>query len=391
MKLTVIGFGRCGGQVADAFARLNKRARRQRGVDIVVDAFAVNSGETDLAGIRDIKSDYNHRILLGSTKTRGHSAAKLSELGAQIAREDQDKVVTALRSSKHFADADAILMVAGTAGGTGSGGMPVLAQHLKERYWTKPVYCMAVLPFEYEEQAEARTVHNTALCLKSTYATADAVMLVENQRFHRKDSPLRYNTAQINAHIVEPFYNLLCAGEEKRPKRIGTRVLDAADIAETLEGWSAIGYGKTSLPTIRIPFLASRNYLKRGAGTNRGIQAVEQAISEMSVHCQPKYAAKALYVISAPASEMSSYLTSDLSEYLRDIAPNAVIRSGDYPSDRSIMDVTIVLSGLSEVARIRDYYTKATALLEKTEKDEEEGPTRRSATEQAADDLPTLL
>ena len=83
MKLTVIGFGRCGGQVADAFARLNKRARRQRGVDIVVDAFAVNSGETDLAGIRDIKSDYNHRILLGSTKTRGHSAAKLSELGAQ--------------------------------------------------------------------------------------------------------------------------------------------------------------------------------------------------------------------------------------------------------------------------------------------------------------------
>ena len=388
MKLTVIGFGRCGGQVADAFARMNKQAHRQRGVDIVLDAFAVNSGETDLAGIRNIKSDYNHRILLGSAKTRGHSAAKLSELGAQIARDDRDKVVTALRSSKRFADADAILMVAATAGGTGSGAMPVLAQHLKERYWTKPVYCMAVLPFEHEEQAEARTIHNTALCLKSSYTAADAVILVENQRFHRKDSPLRYNTAQINAHIAEPFYNLLCAGEEKKPKRIGTRVLDAADIAETLSGWTAIGYGKTSLPAIRIPFLASRDYRKRGAGTNRGIQAIEEAISELSVHCQPKYAAKALYLISAPASEMSSYLTSDLSEYLRDVAPNAVIRAGDYPNERSIMDVTIVLSALSEVARIRDYYTRATTLHEK---DDGTSATPRSATDKAADDLPTLL
>jgi len=391
VKLSVIGFGRCGGQVADAFARLNKRARKQRGVDIIVDVFAVNSGEADLAGIRDIKSDYNHRILLGGTKTRGHSAAKLTELGAQIARDDSDKVIAAIRASKRFADADAVLMVAATAGGTGSGAMPVLAQEMKARYWTKPLYCMAVLPFDYEEQGEARTVHNTALCLKSTYSAADAVVLVENQRYHRKDSPLRHNTAQINAHIVEPFYNLLCAGEEKKSKRIGTKVLDAADITETLSGWTAVGYGKTPLPSIRIPFLASRDYRKRGADTNRGIRAVEEAISELSVHCQPKHAEKALYLFSAPSSEMSSHLASDLSEYLRDLAPNAVIRSGDYPTARSVLDVTIVISAMSEVARIRDYYTRATALLEKAEKHDEEGPAERSATDQASDDIPTLL
>lgn len=390
MKLTVIGFGRCGGQIADTFARLNKRARHQRGVDIILDTFAVNSGETDLGGLRTIKSDYNHRILIGGTKTLGHSAAKLSELGAQIARDDSDKIVNALRSSKRFGDADAILMVAATGGGTGSGAMPVLAQHLKERYWSKPIYCMAVLPFEHEEQAEARTVHNTALCLKSTYTAADAVILVENQRFHRKDSPLKYNTAQINAHIVEPFYNLLCAGEERRTKHIGTRVIDAADIIETFEGWTAIGYGKTMLPMIRIPFLASRDYRKRGATSNRGIQVMEQSISEMSVHCYPKDTVKALYLISAPTSEMNSYLTSDLSEYLRDLAPNAVIRAGDYPDERSVMDVVTVLSALSEVRKVKTYYVKATTIFEKVQENEEVLP-KRSDTDKAADDLPTLL
>jgi len=390
VKLTVIGFGRCGGQIADVFAQLNRRARHRRGVEIVLDAFAVNSGESDLASIRTIKSDFNHRILLGGTKTRGHGAAKLSELGAQIAKDDSDKVVASLRSSKRFDESDAILMIAATGGGTGSGAMPVLTQHLKERYWSKPVYCMAVLPFEHEEQAETRMVHNTALCLKSTYAVADAVILVENQRFHRKDSPLKYNTTQINTHIVEPFYNLLCAGEERKTKRIGTRVLDTADIAETFDGWTAVGYGKTALPMIRIPFLASRNFRKRGNETNRGIRAMEQSISEMSVQCYPKHASKALYLVSAPASEMNSYLTSDLSEYLRDMAPNSVIRAGDYPDDRSIIDVVTVLSSLSAVKKVKDYYLKATTILERTQK-EEELQQQRSDTEQAADDLPTLL
>ena len=390
MKLTVIGFGRCGGQIADVFVQLNRRARHKRGIDIVLDAFAVNSAENDLSDIRNIKSDYNHRILMGGTKTRGHGAAKLSELGAQIAKDDSDKVVAALRSSKRFDESDAILMIAATGGGTGSGAMPVLAQHLKERYWSKPVYCMAVLPFEYEEQAEKRMVHNTALCLKSTYTVADAVILVENQRFHRKDSPLKYNTNQINMQIGEPFYNLLCAGEERKSRRIGTRVLDAADIVETFEGWTAIGYGYTSLPIFRIPFLASRNYRKRGNETNRGIRAMEQSISEMSVQCHPRDAAKSLYLVSAPPSEMNSYLTSDLSEYLRDLAPKAIIRAGDYPDERNIIDVVTVLSSLSEVKKVKDYYLKATAILERNQQDDEKQQ-QRSATDQAADDLPTLL
>ena len=46
MKLAVVGLGQCGGRIADEFAQLNRRARVQRGIDIVTGAFAIN---TDIA------------------------------------------------------------------------------------------------------------------------------------------------------------------------------------------------------------------------------------------------------------------------------------------------------------------------------------------------------
>ena len=81
MKLMVIGFGQCGGRIADEFARLNGRARRQRGMEIITGAFAVNTDIADLRGLHTIKADYRNRILIGSEKTRGRGTAKLAQLG----------------------------------------------------------------------------------------------------------------------------------------------------------------------------------------------------------------------------------------------------------------------------------------------------------------------
>ena len=55
MKLMVVGFGQCGGRIADEFARLNRRARGQRGIDIITGAFAVNTDAADLSGLANIK------------------------------------------------------------------------------------------------------------------------------------------------------------------------------------------------------------------------------------------------------------------------------------------------------------------------------------------------
>jgi cell division GTPase FtsZ len=391
MKLVVAGFGQCGGRIADEFARLNSKARSHRGIEIITGTFAVNTDAADLSGLTHIKRNYQHRILIGSRKTGGHGVGKINELGAEIAKEDADKVIDAMRSTKRFFESDAFLLIAGAAGGTGSGSIAIMTQHLKERYGDKPVYNLIVLPFEHEETTEDRTVYNTATCLKSAYSVADAVFLVDNQRFVRKDASIRGNLAKINALIVEPFYNLLCAGEEKKSKYIASRVLDAGDIIQTLLGWTVIGYGKSELPLIRFPRERSQDFRKKGSETLKGIQTMDEAISELSLKCNPRDSRRALYLLSAPAKEMNMDLIKALGDYMRDIAPEALIRNGDYPRERGLMDVTVIFSELSDVEKVRDYYTKSTNLIPEFKKRQEETELKLKAIEDASKDIPSLL
>jgi len=391
MKLVVIGLGQCGGRIADEFARLNRKAQSQRGIEIVTGAFAVNTDAADLSGLTTIKRDYQHRILIGGRKTGGHGVGKINELGAEIARDDADKVIDAIRTTKRFYETDAFLLIAGAAGGTGSGALPVLTQHVKERYADKPVYTVVVLPFEHEEQVEERTIYNAATCLKSTYSVADAVVLVENQRYIRKDSSLRNNLAKINALIAEPFYNPLCAGEEKKPKYIGAKLLDAGDIMQTVVGWTVIGYGTSGLPLIRFPGERTRDFRKKGTETQKGIQTMDAAISELSLKCDPSDSRRALYLISAPSREMNVDLIKELGDYLRGIAPQAVIRNGDYPREKGSLDVTVLLSELSDVEKVRYYYTRSTSLIPEAKKRQAETDKRLKAIEDTSKDIPSLL
>lgn len=391
MKLVVVGFGQCGGRIADEFARLNKRARSRRGIEIIVDTFAVNTDSADLAGLLTIKTDYQHRILIGAGITHGHGVAKISEVGAQIAKEDADKVLDAMRTPRHLFEADAFLVVAGAAGGTGSGATPVVAKVVKERFADKPVYAIVVLPFEHEEVTEERALYNTAVCLKSAYSVADAVILVDNQRYIRKDFSLQNNLLKINQLIVEPFFNLLCAGEEKKPKHIGARMLDAGDIMQTLNGWTAIGYGKSLLPLITLPTDWSRDFRKKSTKTHKGLEAMDEAISDLTIGCNPHEAYRALYLLSAPAKEMSMDLVKELGDHLRSVAPQAVIRGGDYPREKGALDITVILSEFSDVERVRDFYNKSASLVKELEERQKAKISKSVLTEEAGKDVPTVL
>jgi len=386
----VVGLGQCGGRIADEFARLNKRARAHRGMEIVTGAFAVNTDAADLSGLKTIRPDYQHRILVGGRRTGGHGVGKINELGAEVAREDGDKVVDALRTAHRFFETDAFLLVAGVAGGTGSGALPIITQMMKDRYIDKPVYAMAVLPFAHEEETEERTIYNAATCLKSLYTTADAVFLADNQRFVRKDFSLRNNLSQINTLIVEPFFNLLCAGEETKRRHIGARMVDAGDIIQSLVGWTVIGYGKSQLPTWKL-FSWGRNFRKKSTETHRGIQAMDEALSELSVKCNPAESGRALYLVSAPHKEMNMDLVKDLGEYLRDMAPEAVIRNGDYPREKNLIDVTLVLSELGAVDKIKNYYETATQFIHASKGREKQAEGKLKEIEEASKDIPSLL
>lgn len=357
MKLLVIGCGQCGGRIADEFARLNRKAHAQRGIDIIADTFAVNTDVTDLSGLSFIRRDYQHRILIGGQKTSGHGVGKINELGAEIAKEESDKIIEAARTTPRFHEADAFLLIAGAAGGTGSGAIPVLTQSLKERYTEKPLYNLIVLPFRYEEKVEERTIYNAATCLKSAYVVADAILLVDNQRYVRKNSSIQHNMAQINSSVVEPFYNLLCAGEEKKARFIGSKVLDAGDIIQTLAGWTVIGYGQVQRPWFSFIFDRKRDFMDKATETQKGVQAMIAAIDSLSLKCNPADAKRALYLLSAPPEELNMTLVHEIGNSLKRIATEAIIRSGDYPRGKRSLEVTLLLSELSSVGKVMDYFT----------------------------------
>jgi cell division GTPase FtsZ len=391
MKLIVIGLGQCGGRIADEFTRMGKRASELRNIEIVVDSFAVNTDTADMATIKTIKPDYQHRILIGAGKTRGHGVAKLNELGAEIAREDADKILDALRATKNLYEVDGFLVISSTAGGTGSGAIPIITSVLKERFADKPVYALLVLPFEHEETAEEMAIYNTAVCLKSTYTIADAVILVDNQRYIKKDFSLKNNIYEINRLIVEPFFDLLCAGEEKKAKHIGAKVMDAGDIIQTLCGWTAIGYGEVKLPLITFPSDWSGHFEKRGERSFKGLQAMDEAIKELSIECNPQEAGRALFLISSPGKEMDVNMVKELGDHLRGLASQAVIRNGDYPREKGLLDITVILSELADVPKVRSYYTKASELAQAIKQRQGEREVKANLVEEAGKDVPTLL
>lgn len=391
MKFVVIGFGQCGGRLADEFARLNSTARSARGIEIVPCAVAVNTDTADLTGLKHISKDYQHRILIGGRKTGGHGVGKINELGAEVAEEDSDKIIDAIRSERRALEADAFLLTASTGGGTGSGAVAVMTKILRDRYGDKPIYTLLVLPFDHEESTEERTVNNTATCLKTCYSIADATILVDNQRYVSKDASIIHNLGKINHQIVTPFYDLLCAGEEKKAKFVGSKTLDAGDIIQTLKGWTVLGYGTAHLPKFKLPFLTKTDFRSKNLRTLEGIQAMDEAMSELSLKCDPADAGRIIYLMSAPAKEMSLNLAKELGDYVRSKAPNAVIRNGDYPRDRDTLNIHIVLSELADLAKIRHYYTRSVNLIPEMQRRKEANEKRLKNLEEMGTGIPSLL
>jgi len=391
MKLAIIGLGQCGCRIADNFARLNLKAHAERKAVIAPIVIGANTDQADLTGLRFIKNDFTHRILIGLRQTLGHGVGKINELGAQLAKEDGDKVMDAMKSKRDFYETHAFLLIAGAAGGTGSGALPVVAKMIKERYLNKPVYALAVLPFEHEQYTEARSVYNTATCLKSTYDTVDAVFLADNQRYVRKDASLANNMERINKMIAEPFYDLLCAGEVTKRKYVGARTIDAGDLIASLEGWTTIGIGRTKLPAFRFPWeIRKKHFQDKAVESFRGSQALDATVSDLSVGCNPQDAGKAVYIMAGPAREMNMDMVKSVSDYISEIAPGAVIRGGDFPGEKYFIDVTLILSQLSFVAKIKDFYEQATQYGQEHKDQIEETHRRINALAELGRELPTL-
>ena len=106
---------------------------------------------------------------------------------------------------------------------------------------------------------------------------------------------------------------------------------------------------------------------------------------------QPPDSKRALYLVSAPAKEINVDLIKELGTYIKNMAPEAVIRSGDYPREKGAIDVTVILSEMSDVEKIRNYFTKAINLISDLKKRQEGLVSTQRGIDITIKDIPSLL
>ena len=392
MKLVVVGTGQGGSNIADEFVVLgkwvwkNRRIRIFTGGDkdpIARGVFAVNLGAGDLYGLKHIPQTEDHTILLGTTdEFRGRGAGKVNADGAEQARRDGKKIVATIRENGDVPTADAILVIATTAGGTGSGSIGVIVDQLKDAF-RKPVYALLVLPFS-NQYDDPDSMINTATCLKKVLenSQADAVFIVDNQKFVRSHDTMSYNYQQINRRIADSFMDILCVGEETDRRYIG-EVLDANDVIRILHGPTAIGVSEAQVPK-RSMSLMDRI---RGNGNNgkhfatskdqieRAQNVLNRSLGELSIDCElslngsPSYDAhNVLGLFAGPAEEATEEIVEMMDNLLAERVPGAGRRKGTYPGRTSdTISITVIISSLGRGAamdHIEMFYNEATRMMD---------------------------
>ncbi len=390
MKIIAIGIGQCGCNIADEFYGINSYAKSffHRRIEILVDAFAVNTDETDLGGLRNIPQDKHHRVVIGTMRTFGHGVGKINLDAARIIKQIESGITDNVFNCERFYEADGIMVIASGGGGTGSGAIGWLIKGLKERV-EKPVYAIVVLPFGYEEKGDTSyAIANTATCLKMVNKYADAVFLLDNGRFGRTDVSLAANFGKINQEMAMNFYDLLCAGEEKKQKYVGSKVVDAGDIKQSLEGISTIGRGVVDLSTFySLRKSHYREAVKESVGT---AGALDKAVNNLCLRINMEDARRVLALVCAPKDVITLTALGEISSFLQEKSPESVVRIGDYPQRGKEISVTLIISKLTKAPRMENIFLRAQDIFKKHQEIETDATLKIIKMHQQGENIPSL-
>jgi len=354
MKLAMIGFGQAGGKIVDKFLEYDEAT----GSGIVRSAVAVNTAKADLLGLERIPEE--NRVLIGQARVKGHGVGADNELGAEIAEEDIDEIQGAIDNIPVH-EIDAFLIVAGLGGGTGSGGSPVLAKHLK-RIYTEPVYGLGVLPGG--DEGGIYTL-NAARSFQTFVREVDNLLVFDNDAWRKSGESVESGYEEINDEIVRRFGVLFGAGEIDSGEEVAESVVDSSEIINTLAGGgvSTVGYATESVETSDSGGLLSR--FKGGDDTDDGMDSAnttnritslvrKAALGRLTLPCEVDGAERALLVMSGPPQHLNRKGIERGRKWLEEQTGSMEVRGGDYPIREDNVAAAILLSGVHNVPRIKE-------------------------------------
>ncbi|WP_254536073.1 tubulin/FtsZ family protein [Halomarina litorea] len=352
MKLAMIGFGQAGGKILDRFLEYDERT----GSNIVRAALAVNTAKADLMGLERVPEE--RRVLIGQSRVKGHGVGADNELGAEVAEEDIDEVMSAMDDIPAH-EVDAFLIVAGMGGGTGSGGGPVLARHLK-RIYTEPVYALGVLPGS--DEGGIYTL-NAARSFQTFVRETDNLLVFDNDNWRQAGESVQGGYDDINAEIVERFGLLFGAGEVRRGGEVAESVVDSSEIINTLAGGgvSTVGYASETIEREDTGLLSrfrgtGGDELDAAQTTNRITSLVRKAaLGRLTMPCEVGGVERGLLVMAGPSRYLNRKGIERGRKWMEEQTGSMEVRGGDYPlNDGDFVASVVLLAGVTNAPRIKE-------------------------------------
>jgi cell division GTPase FtsZ len=306
------------------------------GFDAVRGALAVNSAKADLQNL-DIDT-----TLIGQDRVKGHGVGGDNELGAQIMQENATEVLDNM-DGRITTEAEAVVVVAGLGGGTGSGGAPMLVREL-QRIYEMPIYLLGILPGDDEGGLYQA---NAGRSLKTGIREADSVMLVDNDAWRGSGDSVGEGYDRINEAIAQRIGLLLASGEAV--EGVGESVVDSSEIINTLRGGgiSAVGYASAKASedaseNVNTITSVTRNALLTGMSLPNAVEAES-----------------ALLVIAGDPERLSRKGVERARRWVEDQTGSMEVRGGDFPLDSEKVAALVVLSGVERSDRVNTFMDKA--------------------------------
>ncbi len=373
MKVFFIGFGQAGGKIVDKFIEFDQRAAGGS-----FRAIAVNTARTDLMGLQNL--EFEDRVLIGQTTVKGHGVGTDNDTGAQITFDEIDIIMNAI-DRKGIGETEAFIIVAGLGGGTGSGGAPVLARHLKKIY-TEPVYVLAILPAPEEGRLYS---YNAARSLATLVKEADNVILFDNSAWKNEGESIKGAFDRLNEEVVRRFGLLFRAGEVGSLGHVGEMVVDSSEIINTLKGGgiSSVGYAISEVGVQSVEpevgllgRVLRRNQVEERRPedklmgedrTSRVLSLVRRAmLGRLTLPCEYSTASRALVLVAGPPDELDRKGIEKAKSWVEENIAGVEVRGGDFPAQSRFVAAVVLLASIADAPRVTNLLeiakeTKATS------------------------------
>lgn len=337
MKVVLIGVGQAGGKVTQALAEFDY----DMGFDAVKGALAVNTAEADLQNL-DIDT-----ALIGQDRVKGHGVGGDNELGAEIMQENAIEVMNKLEG-RITSQAEAVIVVAGLGGGTGSGGAPALTREL-QRIHNIPVYVLGVLPGRDEGGIYQA---NAGRSLKTCVRESDSLILIDNDAWKAAEDSMEAGFDRINDAIAQRVGLLFAAGEAV--EGVGESVVDSSEIINTLKNGGIASVGYAAAPA------------SEDAGENISVitSVTRNALmTSMSLPDATK-ADAGLLVVAGHPERLARKSVERARKWMEEETDSLEIRGGDFPINSEKIASLVLLGGVERSSRIEEFMARARAASE---------------------------